>query len=245
MQIQGIRVRRLLPPKDSLTDALVASRLTVREGDIIAISSKVVGIDEGQTVPVTGTSKDVLVKSEADWFLEAPRSSRWRRNFTIRHGAFASSAGIDESNGNGFYVLYPRDPFKSAARLRAWIQKRYGVKKVGVLITDSTSVPLRRGAIGFALSWDGIEPLRDYRGTTDIFGRAFRAEVANHIDALAAAAVLTMGEGAEQRPVARIRGIGGVVLSESKSKETLVAIENDLFAPLLFHKALRWVRRKP
>ncbi len=112
------------------------------------------------------------------------------------------------------------------------------MKNLGVIITDSTSVPLRRGAIGFALAWSGFKPLRDYRGSKDLFGRVFEIEIANLADSLAAAANLLMGEGTECTPLAVIRDAPGVVFTDSdrepKGSELRVAPANDLFAPLLF-----------
>ncbi len=245
MQIIGIQTRALIAPKDSLLDAIKKSKLSLKEGDIVAISSKVVSIDEGRTVLIADIpDKELLIQQEADWYLKAPRTSKWRSRFTIAKGAMAGSAGIDESNGSGHYVLYPADPFKSAKRLRAWLQKEYGVKELGVIITDSMSTPLRRGAIGFALSWDGIDPLRDYRGTEDIFGRIIKIELANLIDALAAAAVLEMGEGAERIPVAVIRGAKNISLkNRSKGKDQLIVMpEDDVFATFFFHKSFKWKR---
>jgi F420-0:gamma-glutamyl ligase len=101
------------------------------------------------------------------------------------------------------------------------------------------SIPLRRGAIGFALAWDGFVPLNDYRKKHDLFGREFRAEVANVADGLAAGAVAAMGEGDESTPVAVIRG-AKVVFGNKKTKEPLItAPEDDMFAPLLFSKKWR------
>ncbi len=245
MQIIGIKTRPLVAPKDSLFDALSASKLSLKEGDIVAISSKVVSIDEGRTLPIEGIDKEKLVEQESDWYLKAPRTARWRSRFTIAKGSMAGSAGIDESNGSEHYILYPADPFKSARRLRTWLQKHYGVKQLAVIITDSVSLPLRRGAIGFALSWDGIDPLRDYRGTPDIFGRLIKVELANLIDALAAAAVFEMGEGAECVPVAVIRAAKNVVFKNRSPRadaQLIVEPENDVFAPLFFHRHLNWKR---
>lgn len=120
--------------------------------------------------------------------------------------------------------------------------KEYGVAQLGLIITDSMSLPLRRGAIGFALSWDGIDPLEDYRGTPDIFGRTIEIEMANRIDALAAAAVLEMGEGGEQMPIAVIRGLKGAKFKNrpKKADQLIIEPEDDLFAPLLWKKG--WKR---
>lgn len=248
MQITPIKTRALISPKDSLLEAIKQSTLSLKNGDIVAISSKVVSIDEGRTVPLEDyPDKDTLIEKEADWYLKAPKTSRWRSRFTINKGAMAGSAGIDESNGSGYYILYPEDPFKSAKRLRTWLMKQYDVTELAVIITDSMSLPLRRGALGFALSWDGIDPLRDYRGTKDIFGRVIRVEMANLIDALAAAAVFGMGEGAEQTPIALIRGAENIRFKNRSTRadaQLIVDPENDVFAPFLLHKSFKWKRKK-
>ena len=111
-----------------------------------------------------------------------------------------------------------------------------------VIITDSKSDMLRRGAIGFALAWDGIDPLRDYRGRADLFGRSIRIELANLIDALAAAAGLVMGEVAEHTPVVVIRDIPNIVLKNRSKKldQLIVHPDEDMFSPVVFRP--RWKR---
>jgi F420-0:gamma-glutamyl ligase len=96
-------------------------------------------------------------------------------------------------------------------------------------------LPTRRGAIGFALAWAGFEPLYDYRRTKDIFGREFLIEQTNIADALAAAAVLVMGEGKEQTPLAILRDVPHVSSGpRRKSPDAFqVPFTEDLFAPLL------------
>lgn len=245
MQITPYTLRLLTPPKDDLHNALLATKMKVREGDVVAISSKVVAIGEGRTLPIHSIKKEELITQEADWYLRAPKTSKYRRIFTIAGGVMVGSAGIDESNGAGFYILYPKDPMKSARDLRTWLMRTYAVKNVGVLITDSTSIPLRRGALGFALGWSGFEPLRDYRGTPDLFDRTFRFEVANVADSLAAAANIVMGEGSEQTPLAVIRDVPNLVfttVSKKKGDTLRVDPEEDVFAPVFFGK--KWKSRK-
>ncbi|MDB5237109.1 MAG: putative folate metabolism gamma-glutamate ligase [Parcubacteria group bacterium] len=245
MQVTGIQIRPLLPPKDSLRDALRETiRFSPKDGDIVCISSKVVSIEEGRTIPINEVpDKEILIQRESDLYLKAPKASRYRRRYTMTKGAMAGSAGIDESNANGHYVLYPLDPFKSAKDLRVWLMKEFDLKEVAVIITDSMSMPLRRGAIGFALSWDGIDPLRDYRGTPDIFGRLIRVEMANLIDSFAAAAVLEMGEGNECMPVAIIRGAKNISMKNRSSRngaQLIVDPKDDVFTPFFFHKDFKW-----
>lgn len=244
MQITAYRIRPLVPPRDSLRDAIATSGLSLKNGDIVAISSKVVSIDEGRTVPIDSTPKEDLVRAEADWYWRAPKNARYRALFTITQGTMTGSAGIDESNGSGHYILYPEDSFKSARRLRTHLMKTYGVSELGLIITDSSSLPLRRGALGIALAWDGIDPLRDYRGMKDIFGRSIQSEMANLIDSLAAAAVLEMGEGNEQTPIARIRDAKNILLKNRsiRKDQLIVSPEDDIFAPL-FWDAKKWKKR--
>ncbi len=248
MIIRAYKIRPLFAPKDSLKDALSAARISIQEGDIVAISSKVVSIDEGNTLLLEAENdKGALVQKEADWYLRAPKSSKYRQFFTITKGTMAGSAGIDESNGSGHYIFYPKDPFKSARKIRAWLMKEYKIKTLGVIITDSTSIPLRRGAIGFALSWDGFDPLRDYRGHLDIFGRSIRTEMADLVDGLAAAAVFEMGEGNECTPIAVIRNARNIVFknrSKTNPAQLIVSPEDDIFAPLFFNKIFKWKKNR-
>lgn len=239
MEILPIKTRALKAPKDDLLSALFASKLGLTERDIVAISSKVVSIGEGRTLPADQIDKRALVKKNTDWYLEVP-SNIHRTIFTLNKGAIVGSAGIDESNANGHLVLYPEKPFESAKRIRKALMKHYGVKELGLIITDSMSVPLRRGAIGFALSWDGFLPLNDYRNKKDLFGRPFKMELSNIVDGLSAGAVAVMGEGSESTPVAIIRGTTNVRFGNRKQKDTLIVEpENDIFAPLFF-TGRRW-----
>ncbi|MDB5264921.1 MAG: putative F420-0--gamma-glutamyl ligase [Parcubacteria group bacterium] len=244
MQVTAYKLRKLLPPKDNLLEAIKASRMQLKEGDIVAISSKVVSIDEGICLPMEGIDKEKLKRQEAERYIEFPRA-KYKKLYTISAGALAGASGIDESNGNGHYILYPKDPMQSARRLRNWLKREYGIKQLGVVITDSISLPLRRGAVGFALSWDGFEPLQSYKDTPDIFGRPFQMEVANIADALAVAAVLEMGEGNQQTPIAVIRNATQVTFTERKQKPEplVVALNDDLFAPFL-HTGKKWKRGK-
>ncbi|MFI5260548.1 MAG: coenzyme F420-0:L-glutamate ligase [Candidatus Paceibacteria bacterium] len=241
MHIYPYKLRVLTPPQDDLKAALRAAKLSIREGDIIAISSKVVSIGEGACIPLEERDKKELAISEAEWYRFVPGAAH-KKLFTIARGVITGSSGIDESNGNGHYILYPKDPFKSARTLRMWLQKTYGVKNIGVIITDSKSDLLRRGAIGFALAWDGIDPLRDYRGDPDLFGRPIRVELANLIDALAAAAGLHMGEVAERTPVVVLRDVPNVVFKNRSPKldQLIVRPDEDIFAPVMFRP--KWKR---
>ncbi len=47
MEIIAVKLELLVPPKDDLFSKILASKLKPKNGDIIAVSSKVVSIHEG------------------------------------------------------------------------------------------------------------------------------------------------------------------------------------------------------
>ena len=244
MLIKPIKTRKLLPPKDDLFGAMRAAIKRIPERSILLVTSKVVSIGEGRCIAIESAGdKDRLIMHEADYYLPRDKKTPWVMH-TMKHNLFIPTAGIDESNGNGFYILWPNSPKRSAKRIYDWIKKIYGTKEFGVVITDSRSAFLRRGVLGISLSHYGFIPLKDYRKTSDLFGRELHVAQTNIPDALASAGVLTMGEGNEQTPLALATDIAFVRFSE-KSPRTRrlfssfeVSPKEDLYAPLFSH--IRW-----
>ena len=251
MNIRAIKTRKLIPPRDDLWEVLEQSLPALEEETVVAISSKIVSIGEGRCIPKEDvTDKDALVLREATLYIDRKDSPS---NFmhTITHGLLAPTAGIDASNAADHYVLWPQDPARSAAELWRRLRRRHGVRRLGVILTDSRSTPLRRGVTGYALAHHGFRPLRDYRGTRDLFGRKLRSSQSNVADALAAAAVLEMGEGREQTPVALITNVTDIRFIQraaapgERNFTTLeVPLEEDLYWPLM--KRAPWKKpRRP
>lgn len=227
MIVSPIKTPRLLPNQKSLEQFLDENINHLEENSIIAITSKVVSLCEGRAVAMD-TDKLDLIKKEAELYYPAERNP-YRHHFTISRKTILGSSGIDESNGDGYYVLLPYDVQKSANHARQYLKGRHGLKHIGVIVTDSTSIPLRLGAVGTCLAYSGFTPVNDYRQTKDLFGREFQLERANIIEGLAAAATLTMGEGAEQTPLCVISSLPLVKFNdEDPSPEEL----NEVFLPL-------------
>ena len=225
-----IKTRILLPPQDDIFSVLDQSLMDVQESDVIAVSSKVVAIHEGNCVPIEGTDKKELVAQEAE--LLVPRDY-WPSPLTVKHNAFIGTAGIDESNANGHYILLPKDPFKSAREIQQYLRTRFTIKNVGVIITDSHSAPLRRGAIGVSIGYAGFAPTINYVGQPDLFGREMKIEVGNVVDALAAGAGVVMGETNECQPVVIIRDIPNLTFTDEETKQDfLVPFAEDTFRVL-------------
>ena len=157
---------------------------------------------------------------------------------TLKNNILIPNAGIDESNGSGNYILWPANPQRSANQIRRYLGKRFGLMEIGVIVTDSKTTPLRWGTTGISLAYSGIRPLNNYIGKPDIDGRKMEATKANIIDGLAAAAVLVIGEGREQTPMAMLEDIPFVnFISRNPPKRELdslnIDIEDDLYGELL------------
>ena len=143
MNIMTIKTDRITAGSVSLTDLLDVVLKDFTDGSILAITSKIVSLTENRVAPLD-TDRDQLIKQESDYYLD-PRYSTHGYHFSVVGGMLTSSAGIDQSNGNGKYVLWPSNAQQAANMVRAYLKKRFAIKHAGVIIVDSTSLPLKRG----------------------------------------------------------------------------------------------------
>jgi len=242
MLVKAIKTRPLIPPKDDLLSALVESfsRCKLKERSIIVVTSKVVSIWEGMCINKDNSKieKDKIIKNEANLYIERQAQLPESVMLTIKDNILIPSSGIDESNAKEHYILWPKKPFVSAKKIYNFIKKQYGLAELGIIITDSHTTPLRKGIMGIGLAYYGFNPLRDYRGKKDIFGRKLKMSRTNIVDSLAAAAVYEMGEGAEQTPIAIIEDVDNIEFSEKKFESLRIDINEDIYSPLL--KSAKW-----
>lgn len=201
------------------------------EGKVLAITSKIVSLAERQVLAAAGISKQELIRQEADFYLG---SGLHGVELTIKHGILVPSAGIDESNSeNGDYILYPKDPYESAKKIWLRLREAFHLKSFGLIITDSHTLPLRRGVVGIALSHWGFQATRSLVDHPDIFKRPLKFTHVNVVDSLAVMAVFAMGEANEQKPLALIGDSGVVFTDSSSSSEIKINSDDDLYAPLI------------
>jgi coenzyme F420-0:L-glutamate ligase/coenzyme F420-1:gamma-L-glutamate ligase len=192
-----------------LADAIDATRVGLKDGDVVAVCQKVVSKAEGAVVRLAdvvpspfaeqvaraGTEpKDPRVVEVV--LREAKRIVRMDRGHVIcetRHGWVCANAGVDESNGVApdTLTLLPRDADASAARLSAALGARFGVEPA-VVVTDTFGRPWREGLVEVALGCAGMDPLLDLRGRADLGGRTLHHTVVALADEVAAAAGLVM-----------------------------------------------------
>lgn len=206
----------------------------IPEKSVIVVTSKIVALSENRTAQIKNEkTKEKLIKSESEFAIATKHA--W---LTITNGVVMASAGIDESNANGKLILLPKNCFRTANFLRNKFKKKYKLKDFGVLITDSRTIPLRAGVTGVALGYAGFSGIKDYRNTPDIFGRKFKFSRTNLADSLATSAVLLMGEGNEQQPLALIKKAPLKFRGVINPQELHINIQDDMYKPL-FSKLLR------
>lgn len=230
-----MKTRVMRPPKDDLFAVFDEFVEDVCEGDVVVVSSKVMAIHQGRCVRADEADKDALVEEESERMFSYYNSAFGRRfRLTLKEHTLVSAGGVDESNGDGFFILWPEDSFAMCREIREYLRKRFGVSHLAVVAADSHSLPLRYGAMGVSIGFWGMRPLKKYQGKKDLFGREFIIERANLVDSLASAATLVMGEGAECMPVAIVRDAEGIVFAdEDMREELLIPIEEDMYWPML------------
>ena len=163
MKIQAVKTD-CFKPKENLPLFIKKHINILKEGSILAVSSKVAGLWEGRTAD-TGSRKK-LIKENSELCIKTALCY-----FTVVNGMVMTNAGIDQSNIKGKLALLPKEPYKTAAKLRKELCAIYKIKKLGVVLTDSMILPLRAGVISAAVGYAGFKGVKDLRGTPDIFGK--------------------------------------------------------------------------
>jgi coenzyme F420-0:L-glutamate ligase/coenzyme F420-1:gamma-L-glutamate ligase len=182
-------------PGDDLA-ALLAGAFDYADGDVVVVTSKVVSKAEGRLVPA-GPDREAsrLAAVEA----ETRRVVARRGTTTIaetHHGLVMAAAGVDASNVRGDEIaLLPADPDASAARLRADLERLTG-RRLGVVVSDTMGRAWRVGQTDQAIGVAGLAPVKDARGTADVFGQVLEVTEIAVADELASAAELVKGKAA-------------------------------------------------
>lgn len=234
MQFIPVKTRKFLPPKDNILAELDKRLPKLKEGDVLLFASKILAIHQGRCLQVSACRKSNLVNKEADYSLPAYMIGEAEIILTIKDHTLIPSAGIDESNGNGYYILWPKNVNNLLKQIVKRYKNKYHIKKLAAIAVDSHTTPLRWGTQGISIGFWGLKPLYDYRGRKDIFNRKLKYTQRNIADTLADLGALIMGEGSEQTPAAVLRGAKMVEFTNKDSYNSFVIDpKKDLYAPLL------------
>jgi len=236
MKITAIATHKITGKDNDLLRILDKYLNIVVEGSVVVITSKIVAVTQGRIARVSRSGMDALVKKEANYYIDK-NLHKSKMYITLKDNSLTFSSGIDDSNGNGHIVLWPDNVQVVANIARKWLCKKFKLKKLGVIITDMTALPLKWGVIAGALAYSGFSPLNDLRGKPDVFGRKMKFTQAGILNGLAAAAGVVMGEGNEQTPLAIINDIPFVrFVSRNPFKKELDALiiepDQDMYGPL-------------
>ena len=185
--------------------ALLLPLVDLADGDVVAVTSKVVSKSEGRVR--AGTREEHLAHETLRVVARRGPTSIVR----TQHGLTLAAAGIDASNvAAGTVVLLPLDPDASARSLRATILGRTG-RNVGVVVTDTAGRAWREGQTDIAIGAAGLVVAESFAGRLDAHGNALAVTAPAVADELAGMAELAQGK-LGTRPFAVVRGRADLVL---------------------------------
>ena len=208
------------------------------DGDIVVVAQKVVSKAEGRVMHLS----EIVPSSAAQKIAETQKKDPRLVELILReskhvialtnsliisetfHGWVCANAGIDLSNSeHETAVLLPSNPDGSASSLRSGLTRVSGAQ-VAVIISDTFGRPFRNGQTNVAIGISGIQAIKSYIGTKDLYGNVLRVTEIAIADELAGAAELVM-EKANSAPAAVVRGyrfesdLGGTASDLARNSE--------------------------
>jgi len=233
---------------DLILRSIIDQEIHLQDGDVLAVTQKIVSKAEGRTIYLEQVSPSEEAKELARKTLKDPRLIELilkeskeiirasRKTIIVEHklGFICANAGIDHSNVRGeknheksCYLLLPENPEKSAQAIGEYIQIQNGVN-IGVIIIDSHGRPWRYGTVGVIIGTYHVPALLDLRGKKDLFNYQLKITRISPADELAAASSLLMGQANEAIPAVHIRGFP-YELQDSSINDLIRPKEIDLF----------------
>ena len=216
----------------------------IENNDIIVITHVIASRAEGNTVNLDSVVPSEFAKTIAKQLGKDPalvevilresksivRMGDGHLITETKHGFICANAGVDQSNvpGGRTVTPLPKNPDRTAREIRQKIMRLTG-KDVAVIISDTHGRPLREGEINIAIGVAGINPIRDRRGETDLFGYVLRVKQTAIADELASAAELVIGQAKEGIPVAIIRSYPYPKSEKASAKMLIRKKRRDLF----------------
>ena len=240
LEIIPIQIQKEIGIDDNFVD-LIPESIEINDGDILVFSQKIVSKNEGRILSLSSVNPSLLANGIASSYgkdprlielilSESERIVRMENGIIIvktKHGFVCANAGIDESNvQDGYATLLPEDPDKSARLLKERIEQKTG-KNISVIISDTFGRPFRLGQTDVAIGIAGLEPILDYNGKPDTFGRIMRVTAIAVADEICSASELVMGK-VEKCPIVIVRNYS-YNFSNAKIQKLLRSEHDDLF----------------
>ncbi len=240
LEIIPVKIQKEIEPDDDLVDLILESS-EVNDGDILVFSQKIVSKNDGRILSLSSVNPSLLANGIASSYgkdprlvelilSESKRIVRMENGIIIvetKHGFVCANAGIDESNvQDGYATLLPDNPDQSANLLKGKIEQKTG-KNIAVIISDTFGRPFRLGQTNVAIGIAGLEPVLDYSGKPDTFGKIMQVTAIAIADEICSASELVMGK-VEKCPIAIVRNYN-FNLSDAKIQKLLRSEHDDLF----------------
>ena len=207
-----------------ILNGLAASELALIDRDVVVVTHKVVSKAEGR---IEAAADEDAYRDLAE--REARSILRRRGDLIITqtaHGFICANAGVDRSNvPDGYAVLLPVDPDRSAHHIRVNLERATGAR-IAVVVTDTFGRPWRRGLVDVAIGVSGLPATLDLRGYTDTQHRTMNVTVIAVVDEIAADADLALGK-ADAIPVAVVRGLD--LTGNGRAIDLIRPPEEDMF----------------
>jgi coenzyme F420-0:L-glutamate ligase len=222
--------------------ALEENEQAIKEGDIIAFADKIIAISDGRYVNYDVVKPSKKAKSLAEQHCLEPGFVELvvrnadviyggvpRALLTLKNDIIIANAGMDHKNvPENSASMWPPNPNDTATELRNQIEAKTGTK-VGVILVDSHTVPLRMGTLGFALGLAGFKPIKDCRGMNDLYGKPLLITRINIADDLACAAHFLMGETDERISIVILRNTNIEITNNFDPRELIIPKKECLF----------------
>ena len=240
LQVIPIKIQKEIESGDNLVDLILES-FEINDGDVLVFSQKIISKNEGRILSLSSVNPSLLADGIASSYGKDPRLVelilseskkivRMENGVIIvetKHGFVCANAGIDESNvKDGYATLLPDDPDKSANLLKDRIKQKTG-KNVAIIISDTFGRPFRLGQTDVAIGIAGLEPILDYNGKPDTFGKIMQVTAIAVADEICSASELVMGK-VEKCPIVIVRNYS-YNFSNAKIQELLRSEHDDLF----------------
>ena len=207
MEIIPVHIEKEIEPYDDIFK-IISQNSELNDGDILVIAQKIISKQEGRTIDLSDVIPSLLAQGIASQYHKDPRIielilSESKRIVRMKNeiiivqtntGFICANAGVDESNvKDGYATLLPIDSDISAQTIRKKIKENTN-KNVAVIVSDTFGRPFRMGQTNCAIGISGLNPLLDYAGTMDSFGKILRVTEIAIADEFSAAAELVMGK---------------------------------------------------
>ena len=194
--------------------ALDEAGIRLKESDILCIAHKVISKAEGNIVFLRDVkpsqeaiklgkklNKDkrkveIILRESEKVIRSFKRPEQTEGTIICQHklGFICANSGVDQSNikETDAVITIPNNPDKSADKLRLFLSKKFNIRKLGVIITDTFGRPWRIGQVNVAIGLSGVAPTKRLQGKVDAWGKDLLVTEPAFCDEVSAASGLLM-----------------------------------------------------